>query len=119
ETSLVVSSRLLVSTRATGPRGALLDGLADLVADRRDRLEVLRDRRPVGRGEVLVSGQRALDDLAHEPAGDVAVRLVAAAEIVGDLLDRPLADARLGVRCDVRHRLVLRPLRVAGEKAAV
>src|SRR5205823_4234975 len=81
--------------------------LPDLVADRGNRLEVLRDREQVGLVEILVAGQRAVDDLGHQPARHVAVWLVAAAQIVGDLLDRPLADPRFPVRRDVRHGFVV------------
>ena len=40
--------------------------------------------------EVLVPGGGALDDLAHQPAGHVAVRLVPGLEVVGDLVLGPL-----------------------------
>src|SRR3979411_2531511 len=80
--------------REQRPRGlTVLPLLRDdhLVPDRRHRLQILRDGDAVGLREVLVTGQRAVDGLAHQAAGDVAVGLVAGAEVVRDLLDRPLA----------------------------
>src|SRR5689334_11852852 len=60
------------------PAGVLL-ALADLVADGRDRLQELGDGHAVGLAQVLVAGQRAVDELPHQPAGHVAIRLVAGA----------------------------------------
>src|SRR6185369_16347044 len=63
--------------------------LPDLVRDRRDRLDVSRDRETIVLREVLVAGGGALDHLRHEATRHVAVRLVAGAEILGDLFKRP------------------------------
>src|SRR3970040_1766967 len=65
--------------------------LADLVADRGNGLEVLRDRHQVLTGHVFVAGRPPLDPLPHGAPRHVTVGLVAGAEVVGDLLDRPLA----------------------------
>src|SRR5207237_8590601 len=62
---------------------------------------------------------RAVDVLAPETAGPVAVGLVAGAQVVGDLFHRPLADPGVHVGRDVRHRLILGPLGVAGKETAV
>src|SRR5262245_50810652 len=110
-------SRERLARRPGRRRPALLD----LVPDRRDALEALRDRLEVGPGHVLVAGQRSLDVLAHEAAGPVAVGPVAGAEVGGDLLLGPVPDPSLLVGRDVRRRLSLGPgpLRVAREEARV
>src|SRR5206468_4596066 len=90
--------------------------LADLVAHRGNRLQILCDRQPIGLGEVLVARQGAVDDLGHQAAGHVAIRLVAAAEVIGDLLDRPLADTGFLVRGDVRHGFVFRAFGIPAEE---
>src|SRR5439155_22675596 len=104
--------------RSYSVRRNALRSLADLVLDGRNRLAVLGDRQPVGLGQVLVTGQRALDDLAHEPAGDIAVGFVARAELVGDLLFGPLQACRLVGR-DVAHLGALGALGIAGAAARV
>src|SRR4030095_15722250 len=75
--SLEDSSRLLCDTRAVGRLAGAL--LPDLVADRGNAPEVLRDRHPVGPRHVLVAGRGAVDHLTHEAARHVTVRLVAGA----------------------------------------
>ena len=74
--------------------------LVDLVPDGGDALEVARDGVEVGRGHVLVAGERALDVAAHEPAGHVAVGAIAGAEIGDDLLLGPTPSARGGAVAD-------------------
>src|SRR2546430_16232298 len=64
----------------------------------------------------LFRSQRAVDHLAYQATGHVAVRLVAGTEVVRDLLHRPLADPRVRIGRDVRHRLILRPLGIAREE---
>src|SRR5256885_14270803 len=113
--SLPVGRGTLAGFPSSLPVGALLP---DLVSDRGNRFQILRDGQAVGVRQVLVSRQRALDDLRHQATGHVAVRLVAAAEVVGDLLHGPAADARLTIRRDVGHGLVLRPFRIAREEPA-
>src|SRR2546421_10528547 len=114
--SLPVGRGTLAGFPSSLPVGALLP---DLVSDRGNRFQILRDGQAVGVRQVLASRQRALDDLRHQATGHVAVRLVAAAEGVGDLLHGPAADARLTIRRDVGHGLVLRPFRIAREEPAV
>src|SRR5262245_55861148 len=110
-------SRERLARRPGRRRPALLD----LVLDRRDALEELRDRLEVGPGQVLLAGQRSLDVLAHEAAGHVAVGPVAAGEVGHDLLLAPAADPGVLVGRDVRRRLPFGPgsLRVAREQARV
>src|SRR3989441_7074885 len=116
--------RLISSPRVRGTGRPRVDRLpllllGDLVPDRWKRLQILRDGDAVALGEVLVAGQRAVDHLAHQTTGHVAVRLVAGTEVVRDLLHRPLADPRVRIGRDVRHRLILRPLGIAREEPAV
>src|ERR1700730_11116743 len=86
-------SRLMASS--TLPDETAVKGdLLDLVPDRREALEILRDGPQIGRGHVLVAGQRALDVLAHEPAGHVAIAPIARSEVRDDLLLGPVADPR-------------------------
>src|SRR6202022_1794124 len=87
---------------------AVKGDLLDLVPDRRDALEILRDGPQVGRGHVLVAGQRPLDVLTHEPAGHVAIASIARSEVGDDLLLGPVADPRRLVRRAVGCRLALR-----------
>src|SRR5262245_31318334 len=114
----VLMGRSIVSAPPDGSGLSSLCSLADLVLDRRDRLEVLRDREAIVLAQVLVAGQGAVDDLAHQPAGDVAVGLVTRAEIFCDLLLGPLQARRL-VGGDVRDLRVLGALGVAREEAGV
>src|SRR5216684_3398704 len=83
--------------------------LVDLVPNRRDALEVARDGAQIGRGHVLVAGERALDVAAHQSAGHVAVGAVARSEVGDDLL--------LGHAVERRER-VHRQQTLAGDPSA-
>src|SRR5512132_1561031 len=67
---------LSFSGRATGGSGGAsgwgMASVPDLVLDRGDRLEVAGDGEKIRLGHVLEPCGAALNDLAHEPAGDVA-----------------------------------------------
>src|SRR5580704_3083022 len=108
--------------RASAPgRLVKVSSLVDPVLDGRNGLQVLGDGQTVGLGQILVTGRRTLDDLRHQPAGDVTVGPVARLEVVRDLLFTPAPDAGVPVRSDVGHRGAFRPfaLRRAGQEAAV
>src|SRR5262245_22674355 len=97
-------------------RLGLRASLRHLVLDRRDGLQVPRDRQPVLLRQVLEPGRRPLDDLCHQPTRHVTVRLVAGLQVVGDLIFRPRQPGLL-VGGDVRHRITVGTLRRPAQEA--
>src|SRR5215475_11609900 len=119
-TTLVLNPRRFIVSPVSVDCASLgFGGLADLVPDRRHGLEVLRDREPVRLGQVLVPGQRALDDLGHETAGHVTVRLGTGFEEIRDLVFAPLAETGLRVRRDIGHGITIGSVGRAPEKPRV
>src|SRR5262249_36110584 len=96
----------------------MVRSLPDLVADGRNRLQVLRDGSAVRQRQVLVPRSGALDDFAHQAASHVTIGLITTPEEIRDLLHRP-SEPGLPVWRDVRNLGVLGPLGIAGKKTGV
>ena len=76
--------------------------LFDLILDRRNRFQIVRDGQRVFLGHAFVS---VLDDLGHEPLNIVQVRLDAVDQQLHDIFSFPIPNACFFVRCNVRYRL--------------
>ena len=81
-----------------------------LVADRRNGLQVAGDGQPIGLGQVLVAGRRALDDLAHEARPPRRRRACCPSRGSRRSAPRTSVEAGVPVRRDVGHRRALRAL---------
>ena len=82
--------------------------------DRPHALEIGGDRVPVGIGELGGAAHHRLHARAHH----VRIRCHAGLQQALDLLDAPIADAGLAVRCDVRRVLPVRAADIAGKGEA-
>ena len=74
------------------------DSLAEslnLILDRGDRLDVIRDRQSIFTTHVSVAVRGTLNRIVHETAHVIQVRLRAGKQQVGDFLALPCADPGL------------------------